>query len=222
MSNSKLSGLVVLTTACAFVGSSVFAQTATVDFESQIVGTQFGGGPLGNVPGDLVFSEDGVGVHVESFRLGAFVGFNDVTIGGFTDPSFPSTPATINSIRLDFDLSGLGGPVTGAVFDYADFGGDENLVINGTALELPDFASAPATVAGVNISVMPPMGGGVLGRVSLAGPLTSLAIGGQELGIDDVRFRFVPEPASITLSALAMLAGIACSGGRGDRRCEVA
>jgi len=210
MSNSKFFGWIVFTTACALVNGSENALAATVDFESQVVGTQFGGAPLGDSPGDLVFTEDGVGVHVDGFRLGSFVGFNDVTIGGFTDPSFPTTPATLNNIRLDFDISGLGGPVTGAIFDYADFGGDENLVINGTVLELPDFASAPGSVAGVNISVTPPMGGGVLGQVSLAGPLTSLAIGGQELGIDNVRFRVVPEPASICLALVALLAGVAC------------
>jgi|GEM_PF-4625300 len=210
MSNSKFLGVIALTFTFA-ANHSVQAQTATVDFEALPVGTQFGGAPLGNLPGDFVFNEDGIGVHVDNFTLGAFVGFNNVTIGGFTDPSFPTTPVTINNIRLDFDLSGLGGSVTGAAFDYADFGGDENLVINGTVLELLDFTSAPAAVGGVSILVTPPMGGGVVGQVSLAGPLTSLAIGGQELGIDNVRFQFVPEPASVTLATFAILTGVMLS-----------
>ena len=99
--------------------------------------------------------------------------------------------------------------MVGALFDYADFGGTENLVINGTALELPNFGAAPAVVAGVNVTVTPPGGGSPIGQVALDGPLTSLAIGGQELGIDNVTFRAVPEPTSITLSALTILGGIA-------------
>jgi hypothetical protein len=187
---------------------------ATVDFESLPPGTQFGGAPLPNAPGDLVFTENGVGVHVDNFTLGAFVGFNNVEIGGFTDPSFPTTPATINNIRLDFDISGLG-PVSGAAFDFVDFGGDENLVINGTVLELPNFSAAPAVVAGVNVSVVPP-GVGTPGTVSLAGPLTSLAIGGQELGIDDVRFRVVPEPTTLLLASLAAVACVTAPRRRGE------
>lgn len=203
-------GLLIAATTIAFAAAPTLAQTATVDFESLPVGTQFGGPPLPDAPGDLVFSEDGVGVHVDNFTLGGFVGFNNVEIGGFTDPSFPTTPATINNVRLDFDVSGLPGAVTGATFEYADFGGDENLVINGVVLELPEFTAAPASAGGVNIAVAPPMGGGVLGQVSLAGPITSLAIGGQELGIDNVRFRYVPEPTSIALASLAAVACLTC------------
>lgn len=206
MSNMRTLRLLIVTTAFATASITGHAMTATVDFESLPPGTQFGGAPLPNAPGDLVFVEDGVGVRVDNFTQGAFVGFNNVEIGGFTDPSFPTTPATINNIRLDFDISGLG-PVTGAAFDFVDFGGTENLVINGTALELPDFGSAPAVVAGVNVSVIP-QAVGIPGQVSLAGPLTSLAIGGQELGIDDVRFRFVPEPTTVVLASLGMIASL--------------
>ncbi len=210
MTNLKLFGLVLFSTAIALMSGPAHALTATVDFESQVVGTQFGGSPapLSNSPGDLVFTEDGVGVHVDNFTQGAFVGFISVTIGGFTDPSFPTTPATISNIRLDFDISGLGGPVTSASFHYADFGGDENLVINGTVIELSDFVATPAVVAGVNVfALWSPIAGGTKGTVTLTGPISSLAIGGQELGIDDVSFQYVPEPTSISL--LALVAGAA-------------
>lgn len=200
----RISFALVVTVSLALTSSLAEAQVAVVDFESLPVGTQFGGLPLPDSPGDLVFTEDGVGVRVDNFTLGAFVGFNIVEIGGFTDPSFPTTPATINNIRLDFDLSGLG-PVTGAAFEYADFGGDENLVINGTVLELPDFSSAPAMVGAVSINVSPPMGGSPIGQVSLSGPISSLAIGGQELGIDNVRFRYVPEPTTLSLAGLGLV-----------------
>ena len=105
--------------------------------------------------------------------------------------------------------------MSGAAFDFVDFGGDENLVINGTVLELPNFSAAPAVVAGVNVSVVPP-GVGTPGTVSLAGPLTSLAIGGQELGIDDVRFRVVPEPTTLLLASLAAVACVTVPRRRGE------
>ncbi len=208
MTNTRLLGTFIVAAAVAIAASTTHAMTATVDFESLAPGTQFGGPPLPNAPGDLAFVENGIGVHVDNFTLGGFVGFNNVEIGGFTDPDFPTTPATINNLRLDFDISGLG-PVTGAAFDYVDYGGDENLVINGTVLELPDFGSAPPIVAGVNVSVVPPAVG-TPGTVSLAGPITSLAIGGQELGIDDVRFRVVPEPTTIALASAAAVACLTC------------
>lgn len=214
MSKTCMLGSFLVVAAVVMASHSNQSAAATVDFESLPPGTQFGGAPLPNAPGDLVFVEDGVGVHVDNFTLGAFVGFNNVEIGGFTDPSFPTTPATINNIRLDFDISGLG-PVSGAAFDFVDFGGDENLVINGTVLELPNFGAAPAVVAGVNVSVIP-AGGGTPGTVSLAGPLTSLAIGGQELGIDDVRFRVVPEPTTLLLASLAGLACVTVPRRRGE------
>ncbi|MEM8782153.1 MAG: hypothetical protein AAGE65_04775 [Planctomycetota bacterium] len=183
-----------LTAPSLVFAATVTAQPATVDFESVAVGTQFGSG-FGQAPGDLIFTEDGVPVSIDNFTLGAFVGFNNVTIGGFTDPTFPTTPATINNVRLVFDLSGLD-PITEASFEFADFGGDENLVVNGVLAEVADFGALPAVLGGVNVGVTSFTSS--TGLVTLTGNITSLEIGGQELGIDNVTF--VPEPAMAGLA----------------------
>ena len=179
-----------------------------VDFESLVVGTQFGNG-FGQAPGDLIFTEGGVAVSIDNFTQGTFTGFNFVTIGGFTDPSFTTTPATINNVRLVFDPPSIdGGDVTGASFEYLDFGGTENLVVNGVAAELSAFSGAPLTLGGVNVVVntvpSPILGVNEAGTVVLDGVINTLEIGGQELGIDNVRF--VPEPAAAVLLATGVLA----------------
>ena len=195
------------------LSGDVWGQSATVDFESLPVGTSFGQFD-GNMPGDLIFTEDGVDVRVDGFTGGFNIGpaFNGVEIGGFTDPAFSTTPATLNNIRLVFDLGGLPSQVTSANFEFADFGGDENLVINGTVLQTFRLTSLPGSLAGVNIAVTNVTNGlgGTLGNVELTGPISSLAIGGQELGIDNVTFRFsnVPEPSSASLLAAVCSAAI--------------
>ena len=198
---SLLAGLVL---ACA----GAAAGQTVVDFESLVVGTQFGNG-FGQSPGDLIFTEGGVAVSIDNFTQGTFTGFNFVTIGGFTDPSFATTPATINNVRLVFDPPSIdGGDVTGASFEYLDFGGTENLVVNGVAAELSAFSGAPLTLGGVNVVVntvpSPILGVNEAGTVVLDGVINTLEIGGQELGIDNVRF--VPEPAAAVLLATGVLA----------------
>ena len=66
MSNARLRCLALFTVLALAVSTSL-TQAAIVDFESLAVGTQFGGG-FGNAPGDLVFTEDGVGVPCRQFH----------------------------------------------------------------------------------------------------------------------------------------------------------
>lgn len=198
---------VAFTAALVWWVSTPLSGQAVVDFESLAVGTQFGSG-FGQLPGDLIFTESGVAVSIDEFTQGTFTGFNFVTIGGFTDPAFPTTPATINNVRLVFDPPSVdGGDVTGASFEYVDFGGSENLVINGAVAELSEFSSAPMTLGGVNVVVntvpSPILGVNEAGTVVLDGVINTLEIGGQELGIDNVRF--IPEPASAAVLGLSVL-----------------
>lgn len=201
-----ISSLITFCICLVFIGQSTFAQTATVDFESLASGTQFGGSAgLTDSPGDLVFSENGVDVRVDNFTLGVFTGFNSVSINN----DMASNVAFVNNIVVDFDPSGLPGPVTGASFTFNDFGGDENLVVNGNRVEVSNFGGLPAVIGGVNVSAMFLPVGALRGTVTLDGPINSLGIGGQELQIDDVQFRYiaVPEPSACFL--LIGLAGTA-------------
>ena len=178
------------------------ALPVTVDFNGLTSGATFGAAD-GDVAGDTIFTEDAVAVSIDEYTEGGFTGFNFARVGGFTPPALPDQPLTVNNVRIGFDLAALG-PVSGASFLYGDFGGGENLVVNGVAAEVRSFSELPATLGGVEVSPTSfaiPSGGGVQGRVTLTGALTSLAIGGQELEIDDVTF--VPEPASAALLGLA-------------------
>ncbi len=174
---------------------------AVVDFEGTFPRTSFSVS-LGDNTGDLLFVQDGVEVRfLDAFRSVQGTG----TIGGFSTSAFPTTPYTFSNTGLTFDVSNLPTPVTFATFEYADFGGDEIIGINGSRAGFRNFASAPATLGGVNLSVTP-TGSGVgfdSGLVTLSGPITTLELGGQEFGVDNVTF--LPEPASAALLGLGLL-----------------
>jgi hypothetical protein len=194
MSNETLILPVVVALICLSV-QPARAQTATVDFESIPSGTQFGGSPgLSDSQGDLVFTENGVDVRVDNFTLGVFTGFNNVSINS----DLSSNVAFVNNIVVDFDPSGLPGPVTSASFRFVDSGGGENLIVNGNKVEVSEFVSLPASLGGVGLTVNLLPTGALRGTVTLEGPINSLGIGGQELQIDDVQFNYnaVPEPST--------------------------
>jgi hypothetical protein len=180
--------------------AGVNAQTAVVDFESLAVGTMFGGS-FGDAPGDVVFTEDGIDVSVETNLFGSF---SQVTIGGFTDASFPTTPATMSNINFKFDFSNLGFDVKKVTFEYVDFGGEENLGVNGTVVELPVLTDAPAMLGGASVFVTPD--NGVPGTVTILGMINSITVGGQEFGMDNVVAMAVPEPSSVCLLMLSIAA----------------
>jgi len=180
--------------------SGLYAQTAVVDFESQVVGTIYGGS-FGDTPGDVIFTEDGIDVSVETYLSGSF---GRATIGGFTNSSFPTTPATISNLNLKFDFSNLAFDVGKVTFEYVDFGGNENLGVNGNILGLPSLINAPATIGGASVAVTPFRGG--LGTVTIVGAINSITVGGQEFGMDNVVAMAVPEPSSLLLLMLAMSA----------------
>lgn len=186
--------------------SAVLAQPAIIDFDSIAPGTVYGN-PVGDMPGDLVLTEDGIDMSVEDFTLGMFVGFFSAEVGGpVTASAFPTQALDINNINVKFDFSNVGFSVTSVSFLYADFGGEENLGVNGTVLELGLLSSAPAMIGGVNVNVTEvAISGGVRGMVTLTGPISTVTVGGQEFGIDEVVA--IPAPAS-TLMLLAGATGV--------------
>ncbi|MEM7682544.1 MAG: PEP-CTERM sorting domain-containing protein [Planctomycetota bacterium] len=181
--------------------------SAAVTFETVPLNTQFGGS-FGQSPGDTIFTENGIAVGVEEFTPD-FGGplFGSAQIGGFSDINFPTTPLTVSNILLDFDFSGVGFGVKQASFEFADFGGVENLGVNGTVIVV-DFSEGnvpalPATIAGVTIERTLNPATTEAGVITLTGDLQSIQIGGQELGIDNVIATDVPEPATLSVLALA-------------------
>ncbi|MEO1511205.1 MAG: hypothetical protein AAFU70_03950, partial [Planctomycetota bacterium] len=132
---------------------SAAGQSATVTFDGLTPGSQFGNA-FGDSPGDQLLIEDGVVVTLENYTQGAFTGFNSAT--AHTDPvaqAISNDAIRLSNLSLLFDYSGVGFQVTQVTFDYADFGGGENLGVNGSIVELNLLSSAPATIGGVNVFV---------------------------------------------------------------------
>ncbi|MCO6437461.1 MAG: PEP-CTERM sorting domain-containing protein [Phycisphaerae bacterium] len=198
----NMRGLLVAASVLAALFSFAGSTTAqTIDFETVPDGMLYGS-PVGDVPGEPVLSQAGITMSVESFHFGSFVGFFDARIGGLYADQFGGRALQLNNISVMFDFTALPFDVTQVTFDYLEFGGMNNIAVNGgTIYELSSMADIPANVSpGITASVS-------AGHVTLDGPVDYLLIGGQELAIDNITA--VPEPATLALLVVggALLAG---------------
>jgi len=142
----------------------------------------------GNVPGDLMFVEDGIPVHAENFFVGAFTFFNvcQVDVPGIPGFGFNQV-MNINNISNRFDIAALGITVEQVTFEYADLGGTENLAVNGFPVQVGEFTAFVDPAPGVTLSVVTfPIGGGVRAEVTLTGNVQELIVGGQEFFLDNI------------------------------------
>jgi len=203
--------IIVLAIGLTWIAGSA-SRAALVDFELEPLGTLYGT-PAGHSPGDVVFFQNNVQkVTLKDFTLGPFTGFNFAEIAVPPKSFFSSNltqALTINNINIEFDLTNAGFDVTFLSFEYADAGGDENFDINMTGRQEVSAFSALAPIPNFSVSVTAtPFGGGVEGVVEItASPgnrIENVLIGGQELTIDNLRF--VPEPSSLVLLALGVIA----------------
>ena len=175
-----------------------------VQMEDLQVGTVYGSG-AGMMPGDLAFVEDDVSVTVDSFQyFNGTSGFLNATVedGNFGPPDNPLTGnyLFVSNINLTFDFTGLTEPVTSVAFGFVDGGGEENFAINdGEVFVLNSFFELPLqSIPGFDVMVFPaPDPSDNSGYVIISGPVETLTIGGQELGLDNICFVTVP-PCSIS------------------------
>ncbi|MCP4547448.1 MAG: T9SS type A sorting domain-containing protein [bacterium] len=185
---TEVSGLFLMALIVVLMPLASMAATVTFDYET--LGTAWGG-PHGNSPGDHIFTEDNVDVYVQNFHLGAYTGFHETRI----DPAiavFGSNQILwISNIDVKFDFSGAPGAPNKVTFDYADFGGDENLQVNGgPLLEIPNFMALNGVVVAPGVTCWVteiPIGGNIKGQVTLEGQVGKVIVGGQELYIDNMR-----------------------------------
>lgn len=145
-------------------------------------GTSFGT-PAGHTPGQVVLTENGIKVSVETFYFtGGGSTFNHAEI---YPPGVPGLPdgntLGINNLSFKLDFSALPHLPSQVTFDYADMGGFENLAINGQPL--PPYAgeltAAPCPLGGVACSFTP-------NTATFTGAISSVQFGGQELWIDNL------------------------------------
>lgn len=89
-----------------------------------------------------------------------------------------------NNIVTSFDF---GMSVGGLSLNFGDYGGNENLNLNGEALNVGALGELPMSVAGVQVAASGAGASGQgVGDLTLLGPVTSFGIGGQEFALDDV------------------------------------
>lgn len=179
---------------------------AVIDFESIPPGTVFGG-VAGNLPGDVVYTQDGIAMSVQQFFLGSYTGFVRAQVGGKYDPFVPTTPLGLENISVLFDFTAMGFDVTTMTLEYYQFGGANNFAVNGgTIYQVNAFSALPLNIApGVFAFV-------TNSTVVLTGDIKSVRVGGQELAIDNVTA--IPEPGCLLL----LLAGVGAFALRKYRR----
>jgi len=171
----------------AVCGISPICLAATMEFESVPVGTKYGAG-FGNVPGQVVLTENGIKMSVEQFFFQQFTGFFQAEVTGPANDH----ELTIDNISVLFDLTALPFNVSSLTLQYSELGGEDNFAVNGgSILQLPNLINIPVNVApGVTALVDG-------GRITLTGDIDRVLIGGQELSVDTVVA--VPEPTSLLL-----------------------
>jgi hypothetical protein len=164
-----------------------------VDFEPPIeLGTQYGT-PVGDEPGDHAFTTNNIPVHLYNFVFTNGGGtFNFATVdSAMSSPPFGTGQTMgINNINLEFDFSGIGFQTSEVTVDFLDYGGFENLEVNGSPYPPPyvgELSSAPDQIGGVSVTVSTISDyGGEMGVLTLTGSVQTLRIGGQEFWIDNV------------------------------------
>ncbi len=156
-----------------------------VDFETLALGSMYGTGI--NSPGDVIFTQNSIPVSVEEFLYvtgGTTFGFAEVMnssgIGTGQD-------MRLGNINLMFDFDAIGMIPDFVTFDFADYGGEENLGINDEPIfagELTMATVPPGFVASFSMS-------GDIGQCIITGPVEKLIVGGQEFFIDNVCAHFI-------------------------------
>jgi hypothetical protein len=185
---ASLLSLAALGTLLAGCQSKPVSQTACVDFEPPLApGTQFGAA-AGHSSGAKIFSANGIVVRLQEFENpGSDKSFNVAYIDSRHVPGGSGQSLRTNNINVSFDFSDLPFDPTSVQLKYLDMGGTDNLAVNGGDLRVGRLQSAPTTIDDVSVVVASePAADGESGAISLAGPIQSLTIGGQELWIDQV------------------------------------
>lgn len=165
-------------------------QQVCVNFEPPLVlGTQYGT-PVGQTPGTVIFTTNGIPVSVQDFvYVNGNLTFNLASIDNAPVPFSSGQCIRTNNINLEFDFTNLGFQPSEVQLEFLDLGGNENISVNG-APNPPftgELTAVPGSIGGVNIAVTSvPVQGGKKGTVKLTGAISTLRIGGQEFWIDKV------------------------------------
>lgn len=143
----------------------------------------------------LDFKESSTGPFPGVFGLYNYAEIDNVSNTVTYFPSFGADQILkVGNINLEFDFSQIGFQPSQITFEFVDFGGNENLSINGDrqTIFIGDLFLAPASIgiAGVVVDGESLENEGTMyanaGLVTLTGAVNMFAIGGQEFWIDNV------------------------------------
>ena len=156
-----------------------------IDFEDPSLGTLY------SVTD--VFSESGALVFVERFQWGNSIwtdgGFAQIGTDGMAAGS--GQELMVNNVNVSFDFPVVPDEVT---FQFGEYGGNLNIDINGDFLNFADFSDIDGmTIGDVDVTVTGGFGNDS-GTVRLEGLIHRLAIGGQELFLDNICAFEAPPP----------------------------
>jgi len=205
--------------ACAAALAAVSARAddvARVDFEEFAAGDQFGPGSPGNqMSGDVLFSDEGIGVSIGDFLSTSGSISNTPTAfveieADFRTNAFESQEMHFTgNIALHFDFTDLAFDVGRVDLLWAIFGGSQTLGVNGESVPLANITDAPAMLGGAAVFAAQDgilgLGDGIFGRLSLVGDIETLTIGGQELAIDNIAAS-IPAPSGAGAMVLGLIA----------------
>ncbi|MBN2424028.1 MAG: T9SS type A sorting domain-containing protein [Calditrichaceae bacterium] len=174
---------------CFYKEAPFAACNHLVDFESLDPDTSFG--QAHNKPGDFIFEESDIAVVVEEFYSSPFgkPAFNIAYVEFAPSGTGVCQTMWLNNICLQFDLEKLDLTVQQVSFEFADYGGTENLRVNDGELYIGELTEAPYEIApGVTCEIV--LNGDseetLTGIVILSGDISTLLVGGQEFFIDNV------------------------------------
>lgn len=174
-------GLLALAAAC-LVGCH--PQATCVGFDDVAAGTTYNVG--------AVAATSGTTVNVEQFfwSSGTVTTNGTARIDAVNHAGGTLNAMRANNVNLRF-TPGQG--ATRVTIRFADLGGNENLMVNGSTANIGKIVDLNNTsLGGVQVSVNAVLGGpgaqpnNWYGTLKLTGSVTSFSIGGQELWIDDV------------------------------------
>jgi hypothetical protein len=161
-----------------------------IDHQTLSSGMAWGDG-LGNVPGDFIFEENGIPVRIgEIVWANGVSGFYscEVMVPGIVDFGYDKV-MNLNNVSNIYDIGALGIVPTSVSFEFVDYGGTENLMVNGHNLfvgDLDAFTTAVAPGVTLMVQTWPIADGGIRGVATLFGIVTELLVAGQEFFIDNI------------------------------------
>lgn len=191
-------GLIGMVACSAVAAMSNLAQAAAIDveFANFAVGATF---PNASLPRTIV--ADGFDVLLSEHNRATFANGRIVDAARFGESN--NALFLASNFRAEIVLPA---PSTGGFFLFRDQGGTNLLEINGETMNFDDAALAGVTfgtVGGVSVHSSPLTG--PYRTTKLEGTINTLAFIGQELTIDSIVLRVVPEPASLAMVLIGLL-----------------